>query len=78
MPRKCYSSDQIITHLREAEVELAKGQPTAGSGSDHAAAAGFRSAPPVGSGARTNLEPGITTGGRSPLQSKSVPLPAIR
>jgi len=29
MPRKRYSSEQIIVHLREAEVELAKGQPTA-------------------------------------------------
>jgi len=29
MPRKRYSSEQIIIHLREAEVELAKGQTTA-------------------------------------------------
>ena len=29
MPRKCYTSEQIIVHLREAEVELAKGQTTA-------------------------------------------------
>ncbi len=29
MPRKRYSSEQIIVHLREAEVELAKGQTTA-------------------------------------------------
>ncbi len=29
MPRKRYSSEQIIVHLREAEVELAKGQSTA-------------------------------------------------
>jgi putative transposase len=29
MPRKRYSSEQIIIHLREAEVELAKGQSTA-------------------------------------------------
>ena len=29
MPRKRYTSEQIIVHLREAEVELAKGQPTA-------------------------------------------------
>jgi len=28
MPRKRYSSEQIIVHLREAEVELAKGQAT--------------------------------------------------
>ena len=26
MPRKLYTSEQIIVHLREAEVELAKGQ----------------------------------------------------
>jgi len=38
MPRRCYTSDQVITHLREGAVELAKGQSTAGSGSDHAAA----------------------------------------
>ena len=30
MPRKRYSSEQIILHLREAEVELAKGPTTAG------------------------------------------------
>ncbi len=29
MPRKRYTSEQIIVHLREAEVELAKGQSTA-------------------------------------------------
>jgi len=29
MPRKRYTSEQIIVHLREAEVELAKGQTTA-------------------------------------------------
>jgi len=29
MPRKRYSSEQIILQLREAEVELAKGQTTA-------------------------------------------------
>jgi putative transposase len=29
MPRKRYTSEQIIIHLREAEVELAKGQSTA-------------------------------------------------
>jgi putative transposase len=29
MPRKRYASEQIIIHLREAEVELAKGQSTA-------------------------------------------------
>ena len=29
MPRKRYTSGQIIMHLREAEVELAKGQATA-------------------------------------------------
>ncbi len=29
MPRKRYTSEQIIIHLREAEVELAKGQTTA-------------------------------------------------
>ena len=29
MPRKRYSSEQIIVHLRQAEVELAKGQTTA-------------------------------------------------
>jgi putative transposase len=29
MPRKRYSSEQIIVHLREAEVELAKGQTSA-------------------------------------------------
>ncbi len=29
MARKRYSSEQIILHLREAEVELAKGQSTA-------------------------------------------------
>jgi transposase-like protein len=29
MPRKRYSSEQIIVHLREAEVELAKGQTAA-------------------------------------------------
>jgi putative transposase len=29
MPRKRYSSEQTIVHLREAEVELAKGQATA-------------------------------------------------
>ena len=29
MPRKRYSSEQIILHLREVEVELAKGQTTA-------------------------------------------------
>ena len=29
MPRKRYSSEQIIIHLREAEVELAKGHTTA-------------------------------------------------
>ncbi len=29
MPRKRYSSEQIIVHLREAEGELAKGQTTA-------------------------------------------------
>jgi putative transposase len=29
MPRKRYPSEQIIIHLREAEVELAKGQSTA-------------------------------------------------
>jgi putative transposase len=28
MPRKRYTSEQIIIHLREAEVELAKGQST--------------------------------------------------
>ncbi len=28
MPRKRYTSEQIIIHLREAEVELAKGQTT--------------------------------------------------
>ena len=28
MPKKRYSSEQIITKLREAEVELAKGQTT--------------------------------------------------
>ena len=28
MPRKRYSAEQIITKLREAEVELAKGQKT--------------------------------------------------
>jgi transposase-like protein len=28
MPRKRYSSEQIIINLREAEVELAKGQTT--------------------------------------------------
>jgi len=29
MARKRYSSEQIITHLRQVEVELAKGQATA-------------------------------------------------
>ncbi len=29
MPRRRYTSEQIIIHLREAEVELAKGQSTA-------------------------------------------------
>ena len=29
MPRKRYTREQIIVHLREAEVELAKGQTTA-------------------------------------------------
>jgi putative transposase len=29
MPRKRYTSEQIIVHLREAEVELAKGQARA-------------------------------------------------
>ena len=29
MPRKRYTSEPIIVHLREAEVELAKGQTTA-------------------------------------------------
>ena len=29
MPQKRYTSEQIIIHLREAEVELAKGQATA-------------------------------------------------
>ena len=29
MPRKRYTAEQIITKLREAEVELAKGQNTA-------------------------------------------------
>jgi putative transposase len=29
MPRKRYTSEQIIINLREAEVELAKGQSTA-------------------------------------------------
>jgi putative transposase len=29
MPRKRYTSEQIIIHLREAEVGLAKGQSTA-------------------------------------------------
>jgi transposase-like protein len=29
MPRKGYTSEQMIVHLREAEVELAKGQTTA-------------------------------------------------
>jgi putative transposase len=29
MPRKRYTTEQIIVHLREAEVELAKGQATA-------------------------------------------------
>ena len=29
MPRKRYTSEQITVHLREAEVELAKGQTTA-------------------------------------------------
>ncbi len=29
MPRKRYTSEQIIVHLREAEVELGKGQTTA-------------------------------------------------
>jgi transposase-like protein len=29
MPKKRYSAEQIITKLREAEVELAKGQKTA-------------------------------------------------
>lgn len=29
MPRKRCTSEQIIVHLREAEVELAKGQTTA-------------------------------------------------
>ena len=29
MPRKGYTSEQIIVHLGEAEVELAKGQSTA-------------------------------------------------
>lgn len=29
MPRKLYTSEQIIVHLREAEVELAKGQTAA-------------------------------------------------
>ena len=29
MPRKRYTSEQIIIHLREAEVELAKGQTAA-------------------------------------------------
>jgi putative transposase len=29
MPRKRYTSEQIIVHLREAEVELAKGQTAA-------------------------------------------------
>ena len=28
MPRKRYTSEQIIVHLREAEVELARGQTT--------------------------------------------------
>ena len=28
MPRKRYTSEPIIVHLREAEVELAKGQAT--------------------------------------------------
>jgi transposase-like protein len=28
MPRRRYTSEQIIMHLREAEVELAKGQTT--------------------------------------------------
>ena len=28
MPRKRYTSEQIVIHLREAEVELAKGQST--------------------------------------------------
>lgn len=28
MPRKRYTSEQIIVHLREAEVELGKGQAT--------------------------------------------------
>ncbi len=28
MPKKRYTAEQIILHLREAEVELAKGQTT--------------------------------------------------
>ena len=28
MPKKRYAAEQIIRHLREAEVELAKGQTT--------------------------------------------------
>jgi len=28
MPKKRYTAEQIIRHLREAEVELAKGQTT--------------------------------------------------
>ena len=31
MPKKRYPAEQIIRHLREAEVELAKGQTTARS-----------------------------------------------
>ena len=30
MPKKRYPAEQIIRHLREAEVELAKGQTTGG------------------------------------------------
>ena len=29
MPRKCYTAEQITTKLRQAEIEIARGQPRA-------------------------------------------------